>query len=207
MANLAVGDLCQVAFIMRADDQVGINLRHFRVTGVSGVGMTDQQMADNLEALMAPLYKPLIGNEAEWKGVELKRISPLPAPNLVFSIANAGAGTGGASLMGRQMAGVVGFQSVLAGPANRGRIYVPFPSTTMTTTDGHPSLAYKANLSLLAAEITGAKVKGTAPNTVNIIWCIRHAPGFTTTDLVTYQVRGSWGTQKRRGDYGRPNPL
>jgi len=207
MANVAVGELYRCVLYTRADDQLGLMVRHFRIAGINAGVPTELGICNQQELLLAGLVKPLMAGTAEWRGLTIQKISPLPSRVEVFSNAALGGGTAGAVLMPRQVSGLVKLGSENAGRANRGRLYIPFPATTDDTVDGHPSAGYQVNAAALADALIGSKLAGPVGNTANIIWVVRHAPAFTTTDLTTRVVRERWATQKRRGDFGRPNPL
>jgi len=207
MALVTAGELYRCVFYTRADDQIGINVRHFRVANITIGAPTEENIAGDMESFFATQYKPLIANTADWKGLEITKISPLPARVPVFANVNVGPGTGGPNLLPRQTCGLFKVGSPLGGRQNRGRVYVPFPATAHETVDGHPTLAYQGLLDNLALNLIGLHEYGIALNKANCQWVVRHAPGLTTTDLTTRVVRARWATQKRRGDYGTPNPL
>lgn len=116
-------------------------------------------------------------------------------------------GTGVTTTLPTQVRPLVSTRTALAGRHFRGRAYFPTPVTAALSTLGHPTFTY---LTALANYTTAAFGNIAAAGTT---WtsCIFHRPGIgplsnTFNLITTLQVSDRWATQRRSGDYGRPNP-
>lgn len=209
------GDLLRVRFWMKAGDQAAVNTIYYAVQTTSGGVTTDQNVADQLDAWFGPVYKPLLANTAEYRGVQVQ-IVKTPLRAMVQAFAQAGVGTGGADGMPRQVASLIKFLTPNAGRQYRGRIYVPFPATAAGDGDGLPSAAYLVNLaqlSALMASIASIDNSLTAPTGfINVAQVIVHSvpkggvpPPPVPSVIINWQIAEVWATQRRRGSFGRPN--
>ncbi len=207
MANVAVGELYRVTFFCRADDQLGVNVRYFKVTSIVGGVPTESVIAADIDAIFAPMYKALLSANAEYRGVQIQMIAPGPSRVPVFINTSVGAGLVAGAVMARQASGIATFTTALAGRANRGRIYVPFPSVASDTVTGHPNAAYLTALDALSLEMTLSRFYGPVGSVISADWVIKHTGGFTTQPITGRRSNPKWATQRRRGDYGKPNPL
>lgn len=117
------------------------------------------------------------------------------------------AGTSAGTTLPTQVRPLVSLKTAKAGPAYRGRVYIPTPTTLDLAVTGHPSAAY---LTALAAYI-GALVAPFSTGGSTWVPGIYHrtptGPISSTIDpLTTTVVSNLWATQRRSGDYGRLNP-
>jgi hypothetical protein len=149
----------------------------------------------------------LLANNARYVGVALQRLSPLPLSVVITDNTNQANGTGGANELPLQVSGIVTLKTNLAGRANRGRMYIPFPPVAAQGTDGHPTNGYVTAVDTLAAIAILPQTVGTAPNQVVLTPVVYHKRLNTTTDITDKVARQRWATQRRRGDYGKPNPI
>lgn len=207
MASPAVGEVFRVTFFCRATDQLAVNVRYFKCGGIVGLTPTETQVANQMDTVFAPLYKALLSANADYKGMQIQMIGPGPSRIPIFVNASVGAGAVAGNVMARQASGIATFKTALAGRANRGRIYVPFPSVADDTALGHPSAGYLTNLTALADAMTNSQFYGPAGSQIQADWSIKHAGGLTTQFILTNRANPKWATQKRRGDYGKPNPV
>lgn len=209
------GDLLRVRTWCAAGDQAAVNTLYYTVAAVSGGVTTDQNVADQLDAWFGPVYKPLLANTAEYRGVQVQLVKT-PVRAAVNAFAEAGAGTGGAVGMPRQVASLVKFLTPNAGRQYRGRLYIPFPSTSGGAGDGLPSSAYLvnlANLSALLASISTIDNSLTTPTGyVTVAQVIVHSvpkggtpPPPAPSVVINWEIAEVWATQRRRGSFGRPN--
>jgi len=211
MANvIQVDDIIIARGVCFDTDQVGINQMHYVCNNTGSVPNTDQDFATALDTLLAPLYKLVINNIAFWRGVsvQIRRAGVLYAP--AIENANAGAGTAGAIALPRQTCGLVGYSTGLAGVRFRGRMYIPFPSSTSDLGDGHPTGGYSLNIFNISQIYFGfnGPITPTGPTWLP---ALIHAPGKSPVPLPTLITgtysSGNWATQRRRGSFGRQNAI
>lgn len=210
MATLALNDVYEVKFFCTLNNQLGINLRHYLCTIVTGVAATDQDFADNLSTFMGPLYKPLLTNSAQYYGLGVRRIKPLPATIPAFSALARGAGTAGLNPLPGQASGVVTLNTPFSGRANRGRAYIPFPCTNdADPLTGFCTAAYALRLSLAGVGLIFPRIvtASVGIGTATMEPVLYHRQLTTVTTLTAQRGNQKWGTQRRRGMYGRPNLL
>lgn len=203
---LAINNVVRLTIVTRDDEQVAMMTPHAVVTGVGGAPATDQDVADYMDAGLEVLLKPLMAADAEYRGLIVQKIYPAPKAAFVDSNGFAGIGTAGAVSLPRQSAGLISLRTALAGPANRGRMYVPFPSVTDNATDGVPTAGYVTKLNSFASNlIAGLATVNVGGRTAALQLVIWHRTLNNWTPVTTYQSSALWATQRRRGSYGRAN--
>jgi len=200
-----INDLYEARIVCTYDNQTAINVRHYRVTAKAGTGVTDQTLATQLDATFQAAYKALMSSSARYHGVGVRRIFPLPLGLEVNSIANDGVGTQPVGLNPSQTCGVMTLRTALGGRSRRGRVYIPFSSTSDTGADGRPSVGYQTRMGTLAALFFFVQALGAGGNTNTFTPVIYSKKFDYSNQIVTATSVKKWGTQRRRGDYGRPN--
>jgi hypothetical protein len=202
---VAVGDIYQVDVHCHALDQGAINVYHFAILATAGAP-THVTLAGTLDILAAGTYPPCLSATASYEGVELRRIKPTKSRPVLASA--PAVGSGGTPLMPRQVSGIWTKQSAGVGPGKRGRVYVPFPSSIDTNgLIDEPNATYLGNLATLATDWTGSEIlTDGAGNTTTVQFGLLSRAGvFTPCD--DFRINAKWATQRRRGKYGRPNPI
>lgn len=207
---MPVGDIMRIRAVTYANDQVAVNVRHFRVSAVTGTQATPLQIATAFDGALAPAYKNMMSVNANYRGVGCQKIFPLPPALESTVVANAGAGLVAGNLLSRQTAGIMTIKTASAGRKYRGRIYYPFPSVGSSDANGIPTNAYLALIGAIAIAwgLVGVNttVAGVGGNTtlVPIIW---HRATNTYDDVTSSASSQKWATQRRRGSFGRVNVL
>lgn len=210
--TLLVNDVLRVSVICGggslATSQLAVNLYTYAIQVTSfNSGPTDAQVALALDNLAAPLYKLLIGNITSYRGILLSYWSLSPLPVTQESNVNTGAGTGGATLLATQVRGIIKRLTSFAGPRYRGRLFLPFPTTTFSNTNGTPTGAYltaTANLVTALEPAAGITVTGGGGSVtlLPVIWHRKHG-GY---DYITgHETEAYFATQRKSGNFGRPN--
>jgi hypothetical protein len=214
MANVIVGAEYKHRTFCYLGNQVGLNTRYFTVSAITGGTVSESALATGIDAQLAPLYKPALCNLAQYIGSDIQNITGMtPYPIQIGTNANAGNGTGGSLPMPGQVSGIYTTYTGLTGKGYRGRSYIPFPSIThaTTTAPSSPTSAYQALIQLIAASTVGVTTVGAGTGFVTLTWALRHvAPSSlagTMTPITSALARPDWATQRRRGDYGRLNPV
>lgn len=203
--TLKLNDVAEVKLANTFTDQLALNIRHYLVAAVTGGSATDQEAADQLASLFKPSYNALCNAASAFFGAQAQVIRPvttLPAHSTAPAAAN---GITGAALP-RQDCGLITLRTNLVGRANRGRFYVPFPSTIDNLPSGEPVPGYVIRLGTMALVILQTvTVGGAGGGTAQLTPVIFHRKTGLVTSLVNFVVRTSWATQRRRGSFGRPN--
>lgn len=205
---MPAGDIWQVIFHNGLVDQVGLNVRHYRTNSETGTGATQVEIATALSPLFAPLYKALMTNTASFLGVTAQKIRPVPVQMRGSFGGDGGAGTAGVDPIPRQVAGLISHKTEFAGPGFRGRSYVPFPDENDNTLQGLPTAGYITRLAALATEMSDQQVIVGAAGTTTIDPVVFRRVQNTFSFIVDPSVAsGRWATQRRRGSFGRLNPV
>ena len=208
---LTIGTLLRARIWASNAEQASVNNMGYLVVGLTGAPTFDTDVARSLDALMAPIYKPTMTTNSHYNGVQVTWPTTTPRPATVFVNTNFGPGTQAPPDLPRQVCGVVGFQTNLAGRRYRGRAYFPFPASSMDSGDGAPSAAYVAYLTSWRGALVGltSVPNAGATGTAQLSPVIIHEPGKTDvpppTPIIASTSSTRWGTQRRRGSYGRAN--
>lgn len=206
MAILAQSDVLKVVFYCRQNDQVAQNVRHFEVSAIgAGTSPTDLEAVTAIVGRVKPEYLPLLASNAEFRGATLQRITPLKNDAVGYSSPDVGTAVG--DPLPLEMAGLISFKTGLAGRKNRGRMYVPFPSEGDNNTTGHPSAAYVALLTLLAAHFTGPMtfVPGGGAASYTLRALCYPADNVIGRVITSSQETNRWVSMRSRGDYSAAN--
>jgi len=188
--------------------QISINMLHYEIAGTTGTGATDQECATTLDNTAAPIYKAVISglDSARYYGVDFRRQRPAPPFVPAVSKANTGSGTVNSETMAKQVCGIITKRTGFAGRKYRGRMYIPFPTETANTNDGTATTAYQTLLDAIGLNLLTPIIVTGGAGTTTLFPCLLHPDG--SIDRITaWLSRATWGTQKRRGDYGRTNVL
>lgn len=207
MPFVATGDIYRVGFFCRLMDQESLNVRHFAVTALTGTPTT-QNLADDISTFFGPLYKALLCGSASYQGLKLYRIAP-GTPTIDISVQIAGGGSGGNDPLPAQITNCATLRSDEPGRKNRGRIYIPFPSTDDSENTGTlavPTDDYCGLVTTLVTNMVGLNIFGSSGHTVSVKWALWSPTEGIHADLTSYSVKKLWATQRKRGEYGRVNP-
>lgn len=185
-------------------NQASINVLYYICTEVGGEGGVDGSFAAGLDTLFAPLFKALLCEAAFYRGVSVQRVSPAPPTLPSVVTVNDGAGTVAGDLLPAQVSGVITKQTPFAGVKFRGRLYCPFPGEADNTSNA-PTAGYLSRLNDLAQSLTDVVVAGVAGDTSTMAPCLWHRSDGSITLLTAVRTNALWGTQRRRGNYGKLN--
>lgn len=195
-------------YCVATETQIGINVRHYQTTEEEGGGVAVQDMADLLSGIASFAYRSWLHNSASYLGCTLQVINVVPPVTAPFVSTN-GAGVGNAlgDLLPRQVAGLIHIKGAVPGKHGRGRAYIPFGSSIYNGNDGKLSGAGLAALDavrvFLAADRTF--VDGALSTTIRTRLRNRATNDLTIVEEMKRDDR--WATQRRRGSFGRTNPI
>jgi len=204
-------DILQARLRCRAGDQISLNVLHYRVNSVAGGGLNLTAIASQLGAAAATVYRAWMPATAEAELITLQNLTP-PITPAFAGTGFAGAGTADGDLVPRQVSGLITERTSLGGRNQIGRIYVGFVANAYIDTAGELTGGGIGFLQAIA-DVLGPGFTANVGATQTILdMIVRHPdaggppplPNGTLVVTLTAQTRTA--TQKRRGDYGRPNP-
>ncbi len=187
--------------------QCAILRRYWKCVFLAGSAVTDTIANIAFDNTFAPLYIALLNNNANYRGSTLARVTgTLPLESPVSTIANAAIGTAGATALPKQAAGLLSLYTGFRGKHYRGRVYLPFPSSTDDTGDGSPTAGYVTRLGNLGTALLSVvtATSGASSAQFNAVTYTKNVL-FPPQAYTSFAARGAFATQKRRGDYGRIN--
>lgn len=204
---VAVNDKLEIKAYCALGDQVGINVRHWTVSATTGGSLTEQQVADAYSQQLAPIMQSLISAYSKYLGVTLQTISITPKPAAVISTAGQGDGSNGGAHLPKQTCGFLRLKTAGSGRKSRGRVYTPFPPHLLTNTEGEPNPDMIDHLNALGNFYASSRGFVVGGATVVISPVIRNRAANEYSAVVNFETVPKWATQKRRGDFGRQNPI
>lgn len=204
MSNLVVAHAYRLQVACTNNEQASVNSIYYTASSVVGT-VTTAQFAAAASTLLAPLYKATFTINTRYNGCSVQDVS-IPA-RFSPDVGAGGAGFGALAApdMPRQTAAIVSFQTGLIGRSNRGRTYIPFPAGTLNSNQGVPSAGAILLYAALAAQLVVGFAVGAGLNNATLVPIIWHKKSSTFTFVTTGFAETVWGTQRRRGSFGRPN--
>lgn len=201
------GDIIRNNWYTWANDQYGIMGLSYRCESLIGgprLGDVAWWLQNNAQVSM----QDVIGIPALLLGSRCTIQSPIGTENAGVATSTSIGGLG-STLLPTQTTGIISFKTDVRGPAGRGRMYTAFPGNSASnTTTGLPNDVFVDNLQALASFLGVSQIATSEDSARSVL--IRPVVFHRDTDafaLITgATARDYWGTQKRRGDLGRPNP-
>jgi hypothetical protein len=211
-AIIAPNDILAVRMWTVNEEQAAVNTFNYVCLSKVGAGPTDQDLADWADANIGSYYKSLMPPSCEYRGAQvyfLLRAGGPPLPNFVKSVAHAAVGTATGPPLPGNAAGILKYATLFRGPANRGRVFLPFISDDFLATNGHPTNGFVTLVNGMGALINANPTIGSGGNTGVMEWDIVHRPKGGPVSLrgpvATAEAGISFATMKKRGNYGRAN--
>jgi len=202
---MALNDVYRVRIYTSLQQQLGVNVLHFMTTTETGTGATLQEIATAASADFQGAYRALLALDARYRGVGVQRVRPIPVTAEVFEANDAEDGLAAGEPLPKQICGVITWQTGLAGRSKRGRSYISFPAESNNDTDSSPTPGYLANLGTLRTSILSGVVAGAVGNQTTLSLIIFHRDDLSHDLVTASRINDKWGTQRRRGDYGKTN--
>jgi hypothetical protein len=212
--NLVANDVLHMAVLAHhtPSEQMGVMDLHFRVASATEGSVTCLGVANSrLDSLQAD-WQAANSSEVILAGVKVSRLNKtsgrvdatgIVSPPTPFT----GEIPGG--IVPSQVAIVIRKMTAVVGRGGRGRVYFPFVSTTLVTTSGELDPEALGNVQAFAQNLimyTGF-TEGGISCTLEPILLHREPLPLTWTVIEEQSLSSRLGTQRRRGDYGRPNPM
>jgi len=200
MFNVLLDDIIEMKLWYTANNDRALNVRHYQVTNVSaGAGvLTSQSLADQLFTNFSIALQNAMSIDATFDAVSVQRLTPLPKTVATFSAAAAAPGAELTPVLPRQVAGLISLYTAFAGPANRGRFYMPYPAESANDIGGVPNAAYLLLLAGVRDEVVQTQIVNNAVGNSTLTPCIVHRAGGPVTFITSGVTRNAWATQRRR---------
>lgn len=202
---LSVGQIVRAKVYCVLGNQLGINVHHYEVTATEGDSLDLPATASLYSQRVQAGYKPLLATPAEYRGVSLQTIYPGAFSTVYYSGNGNGYGLAGDAPLPSQTSGIIAWKTDLAGRANRGRSYIPFPAEDDNDDDAAPMDQYMTHLDDLVGLVSGTFLLGLAADKVELTHGILNAVGTHARPVTSAVPRQMWATQRRRGAFGAPN--
>lgn len=209
--SLLVGDVLAFRVWCTLDNQASVNTYNYLVGSVVGGGITDQNASDAFDTLINAFYKGITTTSVLYQGVQTyfirRTFGSLPAP--VKSVANGGFGLQAPPTLPPNTAAIMKYNTFERGPGGRGRVYLPFIASLLSSAFGTFTVAMDVAVNSLASALLSPLVVTSGGNSATLIWSLvaRHpspAP-VTTRQIIGAQSAGIFGQMHKRGSYGRAN--
>lgn len=218
--NVIMDAVVQARFYCIVAPQVSINSIGYICTNSTGAGITDVELVAQLSPLYGAKMRLLMPPEATYSGCGVQRVDPPQQSISTYGNIGTGVGSLGDTMGVKQVAGLIRKNTNLAGRGGHGRWYMPFIPSAQSVGTGQPSAGYLAALASLSVVMqNGFTITGLG-GTATISPCLirfaraakvgpppKPAVAFRYTPITTCKEQPYFATQRRRGDYGRPNVL
>lgn len=210
MSDIGTGKNYKYVTQMYCGDQAGENVRYFNVTSQSA-GPTDQlTFQTQLDVLVSSYYTAMMSTLSYFRRSWIYDMTALPAPLPTENVYGSGTypGTLASQNLPSQVSGVYTTTTGSTGRKNRGRQYVPFPTIlhSQNVANPIPTATYAGLIADMATFFDASEPVTVSGNVIVITWQLYHRSTNTFTPLNGWRNQNLWGTQRRRGGYGRPNP-
>lgn len=210
-----VGDYLKLTARAWTIGQIGQVSCHYKVTAVAGGGVSVQGIADSFAVITDTQWPFILCPEAvsDAPFVELLSLGTGKVQQSAIGVHTPAIGVVGTDQCPTQVAAVVKKVTGFAGQAYRGRLYFPFVPRDHVTADGELSAAGVTAYQGTAVAMFQAFVATQGLSSTSLTPYLLHTPGpafplpLVGVEIFNFLVTGRLGTQKRRGDYGRLNPL
>ena len=201
-------DIVEARVVCWIPEQISVNRLFYKVSNKQRAGADTLAVADELDQQFEQWYKAIMPTTANYRGVSVQRVFPVPRTVADVAITNAATGSAVGALMPTQVSALCGKKTDFAGPKFRGRTYVPFPSDTFNDAAGNPTNVFvTGQLTNLAIVLRSVQVVGVLPDTIDLLPVLFNTATSVATDVKDFLARTRWATQRRRGAYGAQNVL
>jgi hypothetical protein len=205
---LVGGSTVNMALYTWVDGQYAICNQAFRVptSGFSGgLTMGDCALA-YLNAVDAAL-QAIITIETKILGVKCSQFRDVPGDVPLAGIATStDVGSVANPTAAKQTALVITKTTLVGGKRGRGRMYLPPPGVSAIDLGGEPTAAYLALAATFYGAVYGFSSLTIGPANAVFIAAVHGKVILGFIAQTSFIVRPRFGTQRRRGAYGRPNP-
>ena len=209
----ASGDILKVRACCSLLGQYSYNVTYWICAVTAGIGATQQEIANLLDAAFNATYKAWLTNLAKWEGVGVQIHFPGIPPIESTCVTSVNNGTDGNLTPPPQICGLIKLPTATGGRRFRGRIFPAFPDLNHCDINtGKLDAGGQALLSAIGALYVGALTMTGAAGTTVIVPGIWHRPGVvpnaadnTLTPITDQIPRVAYSQQKRRSLLRKPD--
>lgn len=166
------------------------------------------QLAANIDSSSGAQFAACLALGTTYLGVKVAPVLKTETA-LAGIVTNTYAAGGTVGPLPTQTCGLMRKQTALKGAAGRGRLYMPFPDVTALLDSGQPSSAYRGLCRVFTSYFVSNQTftfGGSINTFVPVVYHRSAVPPFGT-NITGYADSAEWATQRRRGDFGRTNPM
>ncbi len=205
---LVGGSTINMALYTWVDGQYAIVNQAYRVptSGFSG-GLTMGDCALAYLNTVDGSLQAIITVETKILGVKCSQFRDVPGDVPLAGIATStDVGSVANPTSAKQTALVITKTTLVGGKRGRGRMYLPPPGVSDIDVGGEPKATYLTHAATFYGDVFGFSSLTIGPANAVFIASVhgKTTPGFIAQS--SFLVRPRFGTQRRRGAYGRPNP-
>lgn len=208
---IAVGDILAGRAWLSTSAQAAVNTYNFTCISLTGGAVTDQDFANALDSICVGLYAALCTSNVTYNGIQVyfAKRTPMNLPNPVKSVSSAGPCTAAGNTLPTEVAGVLKYLTQFRGPGGRGRVFLPFVSTTHSSAFGVPTTAYDVLVNSFCSAMLAPLVLTNGGSTATLVWSLVRKfllpDPPTSVQILQAESAQKFGVIHRRGDYGRLN--
>lgn len=208
--EMVTGKFYRVSILSYAGNQLGICDFSFFLTSFSGApAPVLGDLTYGVAVAMDPLWQDLMHSSATILGYIGRQLSP-PAPRPLTGLVTSGSsGLNASDMLPTQTRGVIKLQTLLSGRGYRGRAFTPFvPSNYQQgTSPWGATVTFQGILQATGNTYTNIRtIVGTVSGaTLQVAPVIYHKKTDTGTNVIGSTGSSFLATQRRSGNYGRPN--
>jgi len=206
---MIVGDTWRIAYRWHLENQDCISVHHIRAISTTGAGATNDEMAIALEDTLYQITDDWNPAAATWRELIFICTYGIEIGTVIFSSVHNGDPGAAAPADGqaaKQLTGLITKRHPQAIRGNRGRTYCGF-LTEVEASGGVASVGLQAQIADLANLIASGTTIVGAGGSTSFRFGLVPASDNTIFRLITScAVSTKLATQRRRGDFGRPNP-
>lgn len=191
------------------DAQAGLMTIHLRQDNHTAAGVTAAELAEAFYALVAPPLADCMSSSATVQGV-ICNVYQTATDRVEFSGRSADPATPGTvvqPMVPGQVAALLRKNTNLAGPAFRGRNYIPFLPVTFIVGAGALTAGALTALNTFRTTmgITNSYIGPGGTATATMVLAHHGTLPLTSTEVFSTSIALGVATQKRRGDFGHIN--
>lgn len=200
-----VNQILRVAWYFAQGNKRAAVTRLYRMVSGNAAGMAAGAVLAKAYNDFLPEWQNLIHESTTIQGVSLATVGPTGDVDFVAEAGPQDMGLGSGDPLPGSVAGLISLYPLAGARTCKGRMYVPFASTTHNGPDARPTAAYIALLTALRAQLgVGLVVTQANPSPPPTNWTatfratLLHGPWPSNTLVGQSFSRTRWATQRRR---------
>jgi len=201
------GSVVRATTYFTAPGQIATTTRRWQLTTLTGASTASaQDFVDTYDQNLSLVFAPALSNGANYYGTQVYLENPIGLPpRPATTSANFQPGTGGAGLLPTQCAPVIAFYTATLGKKGQGRIYTPFPPTAAVEANNTLAPAYSLLIGAIANLLSAPMLVAPGPVSATYIPVMYQGGATPAYPIVSAATRDAFGTQRKRGSFGRAN--